>query len=110
MMTYDMLALKGGAFYIVAGLEAKVPSSNERVPFVNLLQAASESIGEDQTTFSEARSAFVADWMIEALLYRWGCPTRPHRGDPIHLRRRLYVEVSSVSKAGKGVHFSDTTH
>jgi hypothetical protein len=50
--THDVLTLQGGTLSaIFAGLEAEVPVSDERVPFVDLLETAAESAGENQTTW-----------------------------------------------------------
>jgi hypothetical protein len=49
--THDVLTLQGGTLSaILAGLEAEVSISDERVPFVDLLKTAAKSAGEDQTT------------------------------------------------------------
>lgn len=48
---YDMLTLKLSALDLVTSLEAEVTRSDKRVPFVNLLQASTESVGEDETTY-----------------------------------------------------------
>lgn len=51
--TYDMLALKRGALNLITSLEAEVPGADERVPFMDLLKAATERAGEDETAYGK---------------------------------------------------------
>jgi hypothetical protein len=43
-----MLALQRGTLDLITSLEAEVPGADERVPFVDLLEAAAEGVGEDE--------------------------------------------------------------
>lgn len=53
-----MLTLQRGTFNLVTSLEAEVPGADERVPFVDLLQAAAKGVGEDETAYKEG-----SDWV-----------------------------------------------
>jgi hypothetical protein len=48
-----MLALKRGALNLITSLEAEVPGADERVPFMDLLKAAPERAGEDETAYGK---------------------------------------------------------
>lgn len=92
-----MLTLKIGTFNLITGLEAEVTGTDERVPFVDLLQAASERAGEDQTAYGkpEMRSE-VSKGEVET--YRWGFRDRLRRAGRVHLRRRLRMTELSVTR------------
>lgn len=58
--THNVLTLQSGTFDFVAGLEAEVAIPDERVPFVNLLEAAAERVGKDEAACGANGVSFAA--------------------------------------------------